>query len=107
MGISDWSADVCSSDLVSGTVRATTYDSSATALLINAGSTVNYIYNSGSITATISSHGAGSTTAVQALSGTLTSTEAHTSELPLLLPNPYAALCMKTKTFPIHLPYPT
>ncbi|MCJ2180538.1 autotransporter outer membrane beta-barrel domain-containing protein [Novosphingobium album (ex Hu et al. 2023)] len=57
---------------VSGTVRATTYDSSATALLINEGSTVNYLYNSGSIAATISSPGEGSTTAIQDLSGTLT-----------------------------------
>lgn len=57
---------------VSGTIRATTYDSSATALLINEGSTVNYLYNSGSIVANISSPGEGSTTAVQDLSGTLT-----------------------------------
>lgn len=58
---------------VSGTVRATTYDSSATALLINEGSTVETLYNSGTIAATISSPGDGSTTAIRDLSGTLTS----------------------------------
>ena len=57
---------------VSGTLRATTYDSSATALLINAGSTVDHLYNSGTIAATISSPGEGTTIAVQDLSGTLT-----------------------------------
>lgn len=57
---------------VSGTLRATTYDSSATALLINEGSTVNYLYNSGTIAASISSPGDGATTAIRDLSGTLT-----------------------------------
>ncbi len=57
---------------VTGTLEAVTYDSSATALLINEGSTVTYLYNSGTILATISSPGEGSTTAIQDLSGTLT-----------------------------------
>ncbi|WP_082010466.1 autotransporter outer membrane beta-barrel domain-containing protein [Novosphingobium malaysiense] len=60
---------------VTGTVRATTYDSSATALLINEGSTVDYLYNSGTIAATISSPGEGYTTAIQDLSGTLRTIE--------------------------------
>ncbi|SFF90284.1 Autotransporter beta-domain-containing protein [Novosphingobium sp. CF614] len=60
---------------VTGTLRATTYDSTATALLINAGSTVDHLYNSGTITATISSPGEGTTIAVQDLSGTLTTIE--------------------------------
>lgn len=57
---------------VSGTLQATTYDQGATALLINEGSTVSYLYNSGTIAATISSPGEGTTTAIQDLSGTLT-----------------------------------
>ncbi|GFE75198.1 autotransporter domain-containing protein [Novosphingobium sp. TCA1] len=57
---------------VTGTLSATTYDSAATALLINAGSTVTSLYNSGSITASITSQGEGSSTAIRDLSGTLT-----------------------------------
>ena len=57
---------------VTGTLRATTYDSAATALLINSGSTVSSLYNSGTISAVISSPGEGSATAIQDLSGTLT-----------------------------------
>lgn len=60
---------------VTGTLKATTYDSAATALLINEGSTVASLYNSGAISATISSPGEGSTTAIQDLSGTLTTIE--------------------------------
>lgn len=60
---------------VTGTLRATTYDSAATALLINEGSTVTTLYNSGTISATLSSQGEGSTTAIQDLSGTLTTIE--------------------------------
>ncbi|MBT0668395.1 autotransporter outer membrane beta-barrel domain-containing protein [Novosphingobium profundi] len=58
---------------VSGTLEAVTYDSAATALLINEGSSVTSLYNSGTILATISSTGEGSATAIQDLSGTLTS----------------------------------
>ncbi|WP_054436581.1 autotransporter outer membrane beta-barrel domain-containing protein [Novosphingobium sp. ST904] len=57
---------------VTGTLSATTYDSAATALLINKGSTVTSLYNSGSIAAGITSQGDGSSTAVRDLSGTLT-----------------------------------
>lgn len=57
---------------ISGTLRSTTYDSSAIALLINEGSTVDYLYNSGTILATITSPGEGSTFAIKDLSGTLT-----------------------------------
>jgi hypothetical protein len=57
---------------VTGTLSATTYDSAATALLINAGSTVTSLYNSGSIAASITSQGEGSSTAIRDLSGTLT-----------------------------------
>ncbi|MEE4453942.1 autotransporter outer membrane beta-barrel domain-containing protein [Novosphingobium resinovorum] len=60
---------------VSGTLNATSYDQSATALLINAGSTVNTLYNSGTISAALTSGGEGSTTAVRDLSGTLTTIE--------------------------------
>lgn len=58
---------------VSGTLRATSYDTSATALLINAGSTVSTLYNSGTIQASLTSAGEGTTIAIQDLSGTLTS----------------------------------
>ncbi|WP_404479999.1 autotransporter domain-containing protein [Novosphingobium sp. BL-52-GroH] len=58
---------------VSGTLSAISYDTSATALLINKGSTVNNLYNSGTITASLSSAGEGTTVAIQDLSGTLTS----------------------------------
>jgi len=58
---------------VSGTLIATSYDSTAVALQINEGSTVTNLYNSGSITAALSSTGEGTTIAVQDLSGTLTS----------------------------------
>lgn len=60
---------------VSGTLNATTYDQSATALLINEGSTVTKLYNSGTISASLTSSGEGSTTAIRDLSGTLTSIE--------------------------------
>ncbi|MFC0685377.1 autotransporter outer membrane beta-barrel domain-containing protein [Novosphingobium clariflavum] len=57
---------------VTGTLSATTYDSEATALLINEGSSVTSLYNSGTIAAVISSPGEGVATAIQDLSGTLT-----------------------------------
>lgn len=60
---------------VTGTLRATTYDAAATALLVNEGSTVDHLYNSGLIVASISSPGEGSATAIRDLSGTLTSIE--------------------------------
>jgi hypothetical protein len=58
---------------VSGTLSAVSYDTSATALLINQGSTVTSLYNSGSIAASLSSAGEGTTVAIQDLSGTLSS----------------------------------
>ncbi len=57
---------------VTGTLRATTYDTAAYGLVINAGSTVTSLYNSGTISAVISSPGEGIATAIQDLSGTLT-----------------------------------
>ena len=56
---------------VSGTITATTVDSSANAILINAGSTVPSLTNSGTIKAVISSPGIGESYAVKDLSGTL------------------------------------
>lgn len=58
---------------VSGTLSATSYDQAATALLINQGSTVSTLYNSGTISASLSSGGDGFTNAIKDLSGTLTS----------------------------------
>jgi hypothetical protein len=60
---------------VSGSVSATTVDSAATALLINAGSTVGTVYNSGSIKSVISSPGIGASYAIRDLSGTVTTLE--------------------------------
>ncbi|MBW4330547.1 autotransporter outer membrane beta-barrel domain-containing protein [Stakelama sp. CBK3Z-3] len=57
---------------VTGTVTATTVDSEAIGLLINQGSNVPYLYNSGAISASISSPGGGTVYAVQDLSNTLT-----------------------------------
>ena len=57
---------------ISGTVQATTNDASATALLINAGSTVPTLDNSGTIKAYVQSSGEGHVTGVRDLSGTLT-----------------------------------
>lgn len=57
---------------VTGNVVANTNDSGATAILINQGSTVPVLYNSGAISATISSPGVGATYGVRDLSGTLT-----------------------------------
>ena len=57
---------------VGGTISATTVDSSAVALLINAGSTVTTLTNDGTIKAVISSPGIGESYAVRDLSGTLT-----------------------------------
>lgn len=62
---------------VTGTISATTADSAATALLINAGSTVTSLTNSGTIKATISSPGQGASYAIRDLSGTLTSIVNH------------------------------
>ncbi|WEK46546.1 MAG: autotransporter outer membrane beta-barrel domain-containing protein [Candidatus Andeanibacterium colombiense] len=56
---------------VSGTIQATTNDYIATALLINAGSTVENLYVSGMIRANVSSTGEANVTAVKDLSGTL------------------------------------
>ncbi|MBC2667442.1 autotransporter domain-containing protein [Novosphingobium flavum] len=62
---------------VTGSISATTADSAATALLINAGSTVTSLTNSGTISATISSPGVGESYAIRDLSGTLTSIVNH------------------------------
>lgn len=58
---------------VTGTVSAISYDTAATALQINAGSTVTSLYNSGTISASLTSAGEGTTVGIQDLSGTLTS----------------------------------
>ncbi|WP_408588059.1 beta strand repeat-containing protein [Novosphingobium sp.] len=58
---------------VGGSITATTVDSSAVALLINAGSTVPTLVNDGTIKAVISSPGIGESYAIRDLSGTLTS----------------------------------
>ncbi|MFT3965964.1 MAG: autotransporter domain-containing protein [Sphingobium sp.] len=57
---------------VTGTVSATTLDSGATAILINSGSTVPYLYNSGTISTSITQPGMGAAYAIRDLSGTLT-----------------------------------
>lgn len=57
---------------VSGKIQATTVDSEATGILINAGSHVPVIDNSGSIIASITSAGEGAVYAIRDLSGTLT-----------------------------------
>ncbi|MEI6642672.1 MAG: autotransporter outer membrane beta-barrel domain-containing protein [Novosphingobium sp.] len=57
---------------VSGNITATTVDSAAVGILINAGSTVGSLYNSGTISAVISQPGIGSSSAIKDLSGTLT-----------------------------------
>ena len=62
---------------VSGTLSATTLDSSATALLINAGSTVPSLTNTGTISAIISSPGQGASYAIRDLSGSLASIANH------------------------------
>lgn len=60
---------------VTGSVTASTVDSAATGILINAGSTVNTLYNSGTISAVISSPGIGASYAIKDNSGTLTAIE--------------------------------
>jgi hypothetical protein len=60
---------------VTGTVSATTYDESATALLLAEGVTAPYLTNSGTISATISSPGEGAAYAIRDLSGSLTTVE--------------------------------
>ncbi|MFC0204569.1 autotransporter outer membrane beta-barrel domain-containing protein [Novosphingobium soli] len=60
---------------VSGTLSATSYDSTAVALQINADSTVTKLYNSGTIVASLTSAGEGATVAIQDLSGTLSTLE--------------------------------
>lgn len=60
---------------ISGSLSASSYDQAATALLINQGSTVTKLYNSGTISAALTSGGDGSTIAIKDLSGTLTSIE--------------------------------
>ena len=57
---------------VGGTVKATTSDSSALALVIEEGANVPRLYVSGQISAVISSTGEGAAVAVRDLSGTLT-----------------------------------
>ncbi|OYU34053.1 MAG: autotransporter [Novosphingobium sp. PASSN1] len=57
---------------ISGSVTATTVDSGAVGVLINAGSTVGSLNNSGTISAVISQPGIGSSAAIKDLSGTLT-----------------------------------
>ncbi|WP_066557712.1 autotransporter outer membrane beta-barrel domain-containing protein [Croceicoccus bisphenolivorans] len=65
------SVDLSSGISVGGTIRATTPDASALALLINDGANVPDLYVSGQISAVISSTGEGSAIAVRDLSGTL------------------------------------
>ena len=60
---------------ISGSVRASTADSAATALLINAGTTVTRIDNSGTIQADIRSQGEGAAYAIRDFSGSLTTIE--------------------------------
>lgn len=60
---------------ISGSVSATTYDQSAVGIEVMAGSTVNKLYNSGSIGAQISSPGDGSAITILDHSGTLTTIE--------------------------------
>lgn len=60
---------------VTGSVTATTQDSAATAILINQGSTVSSLYNSGTIKATINSQGEGEAYGIYDKSGTLRSIE--------------------------------
>jgi len=57
---------------IKGTVLAATVDEGATAILINAGSTVPVLDNSGAIRATISSPGRSTAYGIRDLSGTLT-----------------------------------
>jgi hypothetical protein len=56
---------------VSGWIKATTYDSEATAILIDADATVPTLYNSGEIYAYVTSSGEAELTAIKDLSGTL------------------------------------
>lgn len=58
---------------VSGTISATSVDQKAVAILINQGSTVPSLTNSGTIRATLSSPGEGAAYGIQDKSGTLTS----------------------------------
>ncbi len=60
---------------ISGTVRATTQESGATALMINEGVNVPSLSNSGVIMASVSSSGEAELWAVRDLSGTLTTVE--------------------------------
>lgn len=60
---------------ISGSVRASTADSAATALLINAGATVSRIDNSGTIQADLRSQGEGAAYGIRDFSGSLTSIE--------------------------------
>ena len=60
---------------VGGTLRATTPDAAATALLVNEGVYAPALYNSGAISAVITSTGEGSAVAVRDLSGTLSLVE--------------------------------
>jgi hypothetical protein len=60
---------------VSGSIRATTQDSMATALLIHEGANVPSLSNSGSILSSVSSSGEAEIWAVRDLSGTLTAIE--------------------------------
>lgn len=57
---------------VNGSVTATTVDAGAVGILINSGSTVDTLYNNGTISAVISQPGIGSSAAIKDLSGTLT-----------------------------------
>lgn len=62
---------------VTGTIGATSQDSTATALLINAGSTVQSLTNSGTIRASLSQAGGTAAYGVRDLSGTLTNIVNH------------------------------
>lgn len=60
---------------ITGSVTATTVDSGAVGVLINAGSAVSKLYNNGGISAVISQPGIGSSAAIKDLSGTLATIE--------------------------------
>lgn len=57
---------------IGGQVKATTIDGSSTAILVNSGVTLPLIYNSGTISASVSSTGTGAAYGIRDLSGNLT-----------------------------------
>src|SRR3546814_8171456 len=100
MRISDWSSDVCSSDLPAGAVRGQQLADGAAGGMSQTVTDIRTSFNGGEVSRRL--EGRVDTAIYQAALAEMesfitTRSEEHTSELQSLLRNPYAVYCLKKK----------